>query len=1655
MTSKQALTITIIFTCLCCSSLYHIIQHLRHHITNEQKEYTGNLLPVSNWLSSETQTNTSLETKQNTSVFVMPKFTKIPRAFDNMLSVAQPIALSTKPVKICVCALTRSKPKWKTLDDSRIIQNVIASTHDTTAMEWDKFEVQIFLGADADDTFWQRHADALKRQALSQYKLQVTFKFYQKRANFLPWNDLMRDGYHTGSEYLVRINDDTEFTSNGWVSLGVRTLKSFQPPNVGVVGPSCAQGNTKIMTHDMVHRTHLKIFKTYYPVVFHNWYLDDWISRVYGPARTKKIKSWTVIHHVEQQGQRYKAVLSDSNFLNREIASGEKVIDRYLQVNDPTPSASASCSLKPNVKFLSQSNEDKAMFEQFYKHPLKCAGTIVEIGALDGLTYSNSYFFERALDWKSVLVEANPQNAELLKRNRPNSITVHAAMCPEENVKFQGSGAVGGVLGSMTQRHKDIWIRKQDTIITVPCRRWGPLFKEHNIAHVDIFFIDVEGGEYSVLSVMDWEVSVDYFIIEMSSSSSTENQERIVSLLASKGYTPVSWSLKDWCTPGRDCSSNKVFSKATHSKMSTKCLYDRNWESKVSNKDLQPTNTDSSEQKLLWNIMPLVKTDGWITVDVGANRGLFSKLIEKVFGDTPSYIFEVLPKFITTLRREFAKSSVFHLAMSDKSGMSVNILGASDWNKNFNTGASILQRGPSFNKILTYVNTTSIDDFFLLKNVSISFLKIDTEGMDGRVLRGGKNMMEAKRIKSIFWESNKMQNLVGDSLLQNIIFLSNLQYDNFLVGENGNLYPIDTCPKNHRVFSSDAPTRNVLSVLRHQKIQKDKSWVVVVTVSHGFDDMFQNWLYWYRLLHLKMPVILIAEDEQTFKKYQVFDDIIVLFTEDTNKEDAVTRALNYDSHAYKIMVSRRAAHILRVMQTYEYVIYTDIDTVWLKDPRNYFTGSHDFWGQLDNSKYFCTGFMAFVRNYRTLKLLNEWNKRLKENIQLNQPIFNSILRKMDVNVMQLSRTEFPSGDLFFSNKLQMQSKKNVVIVHNNFIVGKQKKIQRFKDTHLWNPTNALTANFTANAEYCVKFENNIMEYNNVTWDTPKKICIMKLQAATILETGLVFNQFDTLHLNKWYWKKDLPKTKSVQQMKIDTVPFVSFVQIWQDTFQHIIFDTIPKVRVLCTHLQHSMDVILVQSILQQNLMIEACNLPKHRFRVIANPISSVSIAVTSWLGQKESYKMGIVPPLSFKSFGSQENEGTNVVYIPRIAGSSRSVSNEDEVLRILRMSFSNKVLVYYPKNNWMQDRKIFSQAAFIIGPHGGAMANMIFAPVNTTIIEFLPLTYLKRKGQNERPCYFGLARGMGFKYYAVEPTGFSFDSPMTVPTDKLRDILKPYQSISSELSNIPIHKPCSYIITDNEAGVFSNMMGVLSAMAKYGMHLEVRWKNKKYLSSDSSNVWTQYFKPLSTCVSNEKTPRIMMTGWDWGFDDPESTLSSMAKRIKLNKDTQEAFDSVYTWRNMSVLGVHVRSTDRKNDTTLHKQKLYALPAERYIDQIQKYLHVNPTTQKIFVASDSATILHAIKKVFGNMVESLNIKRSHNYAPIHGSNLDTPFMVGQGAILDAWLLSKTIYIVKGASQLSMFSVLRGGQNFFLLNEIDGYQRYRKIFPFRTNTTIGSF
>lgn len=144
------------------------------------------------------------------------------------------------------------------------------------------------------------------------------------------FNFMMASAAEDGADYLYRVNDDTQFVSP-WLADAVRTLRGYSPPNVGVVGPTCHEGNTRILTHDLVHRTHLTIFEHYYPPVLSDWWMDDWITRVYSESGRMRRGAFLVRHRVDIHGTRYQVDQSHEVALIGELARGRRALDKYLE----------------------------------------------------------------------------------------------------------------------------------------------------------------------------------------------------------------------------------------------------------------------------------------------------------------------------------------------------------------------------------------------------------------------------------------------------------------------------------------------------------------------------------------------------------------------------------------------------------------------------------------------------------------------------------------------------------------------------------------------------------------------------------------------------------------------------------------------------------------------------------------------------------------------------------------------------------------------------------------------------------------------------------------------------------------------------------------------------------------------------------------------------------------------------------------------------------------------------------------------------------------------------------------------------------------------------------------------------------------------------
>jgi len=187
--------------------------------------------------------------------------------------------------------------------------------------------------------------------------------------------------------------------------------------------------------------------------------------------------------------------------------------------------------------FYSQQEEDQILYKKYLDYQ---DGFFIELGAMNGVIYSNSLFFEKQLGWKGVLIEANNEQYQELIKNRPNCHNFNYAISQNiGEVEFIGSGALGGMVHTMTDEHKYGWNLHQTESYKVKSSPISEVIKHLNIERVDLFSIDVEGGELEVLKTFDWNIPVYIICIEMAHHFTESGQIKVQEyrdFMTSKGF---------------------------------------------------------------------------------------------------------------------------------------------------------------------------------------------------------------------------------------------------------------------------------------------------------------------------------------------------------------------------------------------------------------------------------------------------------------------------------------------------------------------------------------------------------------------------------------------------------------------------------------------------------------------------------------------------------------------------------------------------------------------------------------------------------------------------------------------------------------------------------------------------------------------------------------------------------------------------------------------------------------------------------------------------------------------------------------------------------------------------------------------------------------
>ena len=109
--------------------------------------------------------------------------------------------------------------------------------------------------------------------------------------------------------------------------------------------------------------------------------------------------------------------------------------------------------------------EDFFIFRNFINN--KTNGIFLEVGALDGIKYSNTLFFENILNFTGIMIEPTIDQYNQLVKNRPKCFNVNSCVSDkkQEIIMFKNNllPCVNSVIKTTSSRNKDVYHSTENT----------------------------------------------------------------------------------------------------------------------------------------------------------------------------------------------------------------------------------------------------------------------------------------------------------------------------------------------------------------------------------------------------------------------------------------------------------------------------------------------------------------------------------------------------------------------------------------------------------------------------------------------------------------------------------------------------------------------------------------------------------------------------------------------------------------------------------------------------------------------------------------------------------------------------------------------------------------------------------------------------------------------------------------------------------------------------------------------------------------------------------------------------------------------------------------------------------------------------------------
>lgn len=178
----------------------------------------------------------------------------------------------------------------------------------------------------------------------------------------------------------------------------------------------------------------------------------------------------------------------------------------------------------------------------------RTGGVALELGGLDGFTWSESRVMASAMDMARVVIDGNPVHRLRRIERSPDAVGVEAAVCNTSGtLHFVASGPTSGIAEFMSDKYlktffpqllearkaaADNWLRidwfdsqaklglkaPPHEVICTPLQH---ILDHLRLTHINLVVLDTEGSELQILKTIDWrQTRFDILVIEANATTS-------------------------------------------------------------------------------------------------------------------------------------------------------------------------------------------------------------------------------------------------------------------------------------------------------------------------------------------------------------------------------------------------------------------------------------------------------------------------------------------------------------------------------------------------------------------------------------------------------------------------------------------------------------------------------------------------------------------------------------------------------------------------------------------------------------------------------------------------------------------------------------------------------------------------------------------------------------------------------------------------------------------------------------------------------------------------------------------------------------------------------------------------------------------------------